>query len=111
LILTQWKDDESAKKFMQLRYELWRLMDKKYQQSFKNVAYEEIDITKDEKALLTKKTIQQDEQQQDFTAFVSVRGSYLFECTLIGGYSDRKVKKIILQIWKIIESEKKKEAR
>ena len=107
----QWKADESAKEFMQLRYELWRLTDKKYQKFLKKVVYGDIDITKDEKALLTRKTIQQGEQKQDVTTFMSARGKYLFECTLIGGYSDSTVKKLILQIWKIIESEKKKGPR
>ena len=111
LTLMQWADDESAKKFMQLRYELWRLTDKAYQQYVKKVVYEEIDITKDERALLTRKTIQQGEQKQDVTTFVSVRGNYVFECTLIGDYTDSKVKKLILQIWKIIESEEKKGKR
>ena len=103
LTLMQWKDDESAKKFMQLRYELWRLTDKEYQQFLKKVAYEDIDIAKDEKALLARKTIQQGEQTQDVTTFISARGKYLFECTLIGRYKDGEVKKLILQIWKIIE--------
>ena len=111
LTLMQWTDPEYANKFMQLRYELWRLTDKAYQQYIKKVVYEEIDITKDEKALLTRKTIQQGEQQQDVTTFISARGKYLFECTLIGRYKDGEVKKLILQIWKIIESEEKKGTR
>jgi hypothetical protein len=84
---------------------LWRLKDKKYQQYLKEVVYVEIDVTKDERALLTRKTIEQAEQRHDATIFVSARGNYLFECTLIGTYRDKKVKKLILQIWKIIESE------
>lgn len=111
LTLMQWTDPEYAKRFMKLRYGLWRLTDKAYQQYIKKVVYEEIDITKDERALLTRKTIQQGEQKQDVTTFVSARGNYLFECTLIGDYTDSKVKKLILQIWKIIESEEKKGKR
>jgi hypothetical protein len=111
LTLMQWVDDESAKHFMQLRYELWRLTDEEYKKFIKKVVYEEIDITKDEKALLTRKTIQQGGQKQDVTTFVSARGEYLFECTLIGEFTDREVQKLTLQIWKIIESEEKKGTR
>jgi hypothetical protein len=111
LTLTQWTDGQSAQAFMKLRYELWRSTDKEYQQYIKKVVYEEIDITKDEKALLTRKTIQQGKQKQDVTTFVSARGTYFFECTLIDEYTDREVKKLILEIWKIIESEEKKGGR
>jgi hypothetical protein len=108
LMLTQWQDQEAAHMFMKVEDELWRLKDKEYQQFLKKVVYKEIDITKDEKALLTRKTIQQGKQKQDVTIFVAARGQYLFECTLIGGYTDREVKKLILEIWKIIKSEEKK---
>jgi hypothetical protein len=111
LMLTQWQDQVAAQKFMRIEDELWRLKDKEYQQFLKKVVYEEIDITKDEKALLTRKTIQQGERKQDVTIFVSAREQYLFECTLIGAYTDREVKTLILQIWKIIESEAKKGTR
>jgi hypothetical protein len=111
LILTQWKDRASAQKFMKVEDELWRLKDEKYQQYIKEVVYEELDITKDEKALLTRKTLKQGEQQQEVTTFVSAKKTYLFECTLLGGYEESKVRKLILQIWKIIESEEQKGAR
>lgn len=111
LMLTQWQDLEAAQKFMMVEDELWRLKDKAYQQYIKKVLYKEIDITKDEKALLTKKTIKQGDQQQDVTTFVSVRRNYLFECNLIGNYTDSEVEKFILQIWKIIKSEEKKGKR
>jgi hypothetical protein len=111
LTLMQWANPEYAEKFMNLRYELWHLTDKTYQQYIKKVVYEEIYIRKDERALLTRKTIQQGKQKQDVTTFVSAKGKYLFECTLIGEYSDSTVKKLILQIWKIIESEKKRGIR
>ena len=111
LMLTQWRDQESAQEFMRVEDELWRLKDKEYQQYIKKVVYEEINITNDERALLTRKTIQQGKQKQDVTTFVSARETYLFECTLIGCYTDREVKKLILQIWKIIESEVKKGVR
>jgi hypothetical protein len=108
LTLMQWTDSESAQEFMKLRYELWRLTDKEYQQYIRKVVYEEIDLTKNEKALLTRKTIQQSKQKQDVTTFISARDKYLFECTLIGDYRKSDVKKLILQIWKIIDSEEKK---
>ncbi|MEJ2067393.1 MAG: hypothetical protein P8Y09_05490 [Deltaproteobacteria bacterium] len=111
LMLTQWQDQEAAQQFMGIEDEVWRLKDKAYQQYITKVAYKEIDITKDEKALLTRKTLKQREQTQDVTIFVSARGKYLFECTLIGGYTDSEVKKLILEIWKIIESEEKKGIR
>ena len=107
LMLTQWKDPASAQAFVEVEKELWRLKDEKYQQYLKEVVYEAIDIAKDEQALLTRKQIEQAGQRHDATTFVSTRGNYLFECTLIGDYKDKKVKKFILQIWKIIESEKK----
>jgi len=107
LMLTQWKDPSSAQAFVKVEEELWRLKDKKYQQYLKEVVYEEIDVAKDEQALLTRKTIEQTGQRHDATTFVSARGNYLFECTLIGTYKDKKVKKLILQIWKIIESEER----
>jgi hypothetical protein len=110
LMLTQWQDQEAARKFIKVEDELWRLKDKEYQQFLKKVVYEEIDIAEDEKALLTRKTIQQGEQKQAVTTFVSARGKYLFECTLIGDFTDREVKKLILQIWDVIESEEKKGA-
>lgn len=107
LMLTQWQDPASAQAFMKVEEELWRLKDKQYQQYITKVVYEEIDVAKDEKALLTQKTIEQAGQRHDATTFVSARGNYLFECTLIGNYKDSAVKKLILQIWKIIESEEK----
>jgi len=110
-MLTQWLDHEAAQMFMKVEDELWRLKDKEYEQFLKKVVYKAIDITKDEKALLTRKTIQQGEQKQDVTTFISAREQYLFECTLIGAYTDREVKTLILQIWKIIESEEKKGTR
>jgi hypothetical protein len=109
LMLTQWQDQEAAQQFMRIEDELWRLKDEAYKKNITKVVYKEIDITKDEKALLTRKKIQQGEQKKNVTTFVAARGNYLFECTLIGGYSDSKVKKLILQIWEIIESEEKKE--
>jgi hypothetical protein len=111
LVLTQWRDHEAAKKFMRMRDELWRLTDEKYKSHIKNVDYEELEIAKDEKALLTRKTIEQAGQKQDITTFVSARKSYLFECTLIGTYNDSDVQKLVLQIWKIVESEEKKGMR
>jgi hypothetical protein len=111
LMLTQWQDQEAAQQFMGIEDEVWRLKDKAYEQYITKVAYKEIDITKDEKALLTRKTLKQREQTQNVTIFVSARGKYLFECTLIGGYADSELKKLILEIWKIIESEEKKGAR
>ncbi|MBN1253675.1 MAG: hypothetical protein JXA50_00160 [Deltaproteobacteria bacterium] len=111
LILTQWQDHESAKQFIQIEQELWRFKDKAYQEYIKRVVYEEIDVANDEKALLTRKTLAQAGQKQDVTTFVSARKNTFFECTLIGDYNDREVKKLILQIWKHIESEEKKEAR
>lgn len=111
LMLTQWKDRESAQAFMKVENELWRLKDEKYKQYIKKVVYKEIDVVKDEKALLTRKTLKQAEQKQEATTFVSARKNYFFECTLIGGYTDSEVKKLILQIWKIVESEEKKGVR
>jgi hypothetical protein len=111
LTLTQWRDPEAAKNFMQVRDELLRLTDERYQSHIKNVNYEELDIAKDEKALLTRKTIEQSEQQQDITMFICARKDYFFECTLMGNYESNEVKKLILQIWKIVESEAKKGQR
>jgi hypothetical protein len=108
LTLTQWRDPESAKKFMQVRGELLRLTDEHYQSHIKSVTYKELDIAKDEKALLTRKTIEQGEQQQDITMFICARNAYFFECTLMGTYDDGEVKKLILQIWKIVEASTKK---
>ncbi len=111
LILTQWRDYESAKNFMKVRDELWHLTDEKYQSYIKNVKYEELGIAKGEKALLTRKTIEQAGQKVDVTTFVSARKNYFSECTLIGTYNDSEVQKLILQIWKIVESEEKKVTR
>jgi hypothetical protein len=111
LVLTQWRDSESAENFMKVRDELWRLTDEKYQSHIKNVTYEPLDIGEGEKALLTRKTIEQGGQKQDVTTFISVRKEYFFECTLMGNYDDSEVKKLVLQIWKIVEAEQKKGAR
>ncbi len=111
LILTQWRDQRSAEKFMKVRDDLWRLTDEKYRSYIKNVAYESLDIGEGEKALITRKTIEQGGQKQDVTSFVSARKAYFFECTLMGTYENSEVKKLILQIWKIIESEAKKGQR
>jgi hypothetical protein len=111
LILTQWRDPESAKNFMQLRHELWRMTDEQYQSHIKNVAYEELAIAKGEKALLSRKTIEQSGQKQDVTTFVSARETYFFECTLMGSYGQNEVKKLVLQIWKIVEAGIKQGAR
>jgi hypothetical protein len=112
LMLTQWKDQESASNFMKIRNELWHLTDEAYPSLIKNVLYKEVDIAKDEKALLTRKTLEQGEQKPKITtSFISSRKHYLFECNLIGDYTETEVQKLILQIWKIIESEGKKGAR
>ena len=107
LMLTQWRDPASAQGFMKVEEELWRQKDEKYKRYIKKVEYNEINISKDEQALLTRKTIEQAGQRHDATIFVSTRGNYLFECTLIGDYKNSAVKKLILQIWKIIESVEK----
>jgi hypothetical protein len=108
LVLTQWRDLASAKNFMAVRDELWRLTDEKYRSYIKDVTYEQLDIGAGEKALLTRKTIEQGGRKQDVTTFISVRKDYFFECTLMGTYESSEVKKLILQIWKIVESEDKK---
>ena len=107
LTLTQWTDPEAAKKFMNLRYELWRLTDEKDPSLIIDVQYQEIDLLKDEKALLTRKTLGQDEKKYPTTSFLSSRKNYVFECNFIGNYNDQEIKKLILQIWKIIKSEDK----
>jgi len=111
LTLTQWRDDGSAKNFMQVRYELLHLTDEQYRSHIKNVNYEELDIGEGEKVLLTRKTLEQSGQRQDITMFISARKAYFFECTLMGTYESSEVKKLILQIWKIVESEAKKGTR
>ena len=111
ITFTQWTDHESAKNFMNLRYELWRLTDEKDPNLILDVQYQEIDLIKEEKALLTRKTLGQDEQKYPTISFLSSRKNYVFECNLIGNYNDQEVKKLILQIWKIIESEEKKGKR
>jgi len=111
LTLTQWRDHGSAKNFMQVRYELWHLTDDEYRGHLKNVNYEELDIGEGEKVLLTRKTLEQSGQRRDITMFISARKAYFFECTLMGAYESSEVKKLILQIWKIVESEVKKGQR
>jgi hypothetical protein len=111
LTISQWRDHESAKNFMQVRDELWRLTNEQYQSHIKNLTYEELDLAKGEKALLTRKTFEQSGQKQDVITFLSVRKEFFFECTLMGSYEDGEVKKLILQIWKIVESEVKKGQR
>jgi hypothetical protein len=108
LILTQWRDRKSAHGFMQVEGELWRLKDEEYKKYVREVDYKDIDVGEGEKALVTRKTIEQNGQKQDVTSFVSARKVYFFECTLMGTYENSDVKKLILQIWKIVESEVKK---
>ena len=84
------------------------MTDEQYRSHIKNVDYEELDIGEDEKALLTRKTLEQSGQKQDITMFVSARKAYFFECTLMGNYERQRGEEIILQIWKIVESEAKK---
>jgi hypothetical protein len=111
LILTQWRDEKSAERFMQVEGELWRLKDEEYKKYIKEVDYKDIEIAPGEKALVTRKTLEQGGQKQDVTSFVSARKAYFFECTLMGNYESSEVKKLILQIWKIVESEAKKGTR
>jgi len=111
LILTQWRDQKSAERFMQVEGELWRLKDEEYKKYIKEVDYKDIEIASGEKALVTRKTLEQGGQKQDVTSFVSARKAYFFECTLMGNYESSEVKKLILQIWKIVESEAKKVQR
>jgi hypothetical protein len=108
LILTQWRDNDAAKRFMTIAGELWRLKDKEYKQYITAVDYEELDITTGEKALVTRKTISQAGQKQAVTTFISARKDYFFECTLLGTFPDNELKKLIVQIWKIIEPFTKK---
>ena len=108
LILTQWQNNEAAKRFMVIAGELWRLKDKEYQQYITAVDYAELDIADGDKALVTRKTISQAGQKQAVTTFISARKDYFFECTLLGTLPDNEVKKLIVQIWKIIESFTKK---
>jgi hypothetical protein len=96
---------------MKVRDELWHLTDGKYQSYIKNVQYEALDIAEGDKALLTRKTLEQSGQKQDVTTFISARKDYFFECTLMGSYEGSEVKKLILQIWKIVEAEAKKGKR
>jgi hypothetical protein len=111
LILTQWRDNEAAKRFMTIAGELWRLKDKEYKQYITAVDYEELDITTGEKALVTRKTISQAGQKQEVSTFISTRKDYFFECTLLGTLPDKEVKKLIVQAWKIIEPFTKKASR
>jgi hypothetical protein len=111
LILTQWRDQKSAQRFMQVEDELWRLKDEEYKKYIKEVDYKDINIAEGEKALVTRKTIEQGNQKLDVTTFISARKDCFFECTLTGSYNDSEVKKLILQIWKIVESEAKKGMR
>jgi len=111
MILTQWRDQKSAERFMQVEGELWRLKDEEYKKYIKEVDYKDIEIASGEKALVTRKTLEQGGQKQDVTSFVSARKAYFFECTLMGNYESSEVKKLILQIWKIVESEAKKGQR
>jgi len=111
LILTQWQDQKSAFRFMQVEGEVWRLKDEEYKKYIKEVDYKDIEIAEGEKALVTRKTIEQGGQKQDVTSFVSARQAYFFECTLMGNYGNSEVKKLVLQIWKIVESEIKKGMR
>jgi len=111
LVLAQWRDGDAAKNFMKMRNELWRLTDEKYRGYLKNVAYESLDTGEGEQVLLTRKTIEQGSQKQDVTTFISARNAYFFECTLMGNYENDEAKKLVVQIWKIIESEAKKVQR
>jgi len=111
LILTQWRDQKSAQRFMQVESELWRLKDEEYKKYVKEVDYKDIDIAEGEKTLVTRKTIEQGGQKRDVTTFISARKDYFFECTLMGSYNDSEVRKLILQIWKIVEAEAKKGMR
>jgi hypothetical protein len=111
LIITQWRDDESAKRFMGVEQESWRLKDKEYKQNIKDVTYTEIEIEKGEKASLTRRTLEQSGHKLDVTTFISARKNYFFECNLIGKYEDDEVKKFVSQIWKIVEAEVKKGTR
>jgi hypothetical protein len=108
LTLTQWRNHESAKNFMKVRDELWRLTDAKYKQNITAADYVELAIAADEKALVTRKTISQAGQKKAVTIFISARKDYFFECTLHGIYNDNEVKKLIVQVWKIIEPFTKK---
>jgi heme-degrading monooxygenase HmoA len=112
LMLTRWEDQESASNFMKIRNEQWHLTDEAYPSLIKNVLYKEVDIAEDEKALLTRKTLEQGEEKPKITtSFISSRKHYLFECNLIGDYTETEVQKLILQIWRIIESEEQKGVR
>jgi hypothetical protein len=108
LILTQWRDGKSAERFMEVEGKIWRSKDNAYKQYIKELDYKDLEITAGEKALVTRKTIEQGGQRQDVTSFVSARNAYFFECTLIGTYDDGEVRKLILQIWKTVESSTKK---
>jgi hypothetical protein len=111
LIFTQWRDQKSAEHFMQVEGELWRVKDEEYKKYIKEVDYKDIEITAGEKALVARKTLEHGGQKQEVTSFVSARKAYFFECTLMGNYEISEVKKLILQIWKIVESEAKKVQR
>ncbi len=111
LIFTQWRDQKSAEHFMQVEGELWRVKDEEYKKYIKEVDYKDIEIAAGEKALVTRKTLEHGGQKQEVTSFVSARKAYFFECTLMGNYEISEVKKLILQIWKIVESEAKKVQR
>jgi hypothetical protein len=112
LILTQWQDNEAAKRFMAIAGELWRLKDKEYKQYITAVDYEELDIAADEKAQVTRKMIAPvGQQKQALTTFISARKDYFFECTLLGSIPGNEVKKLIVQLWKIIEPFTRKGSR
>ncbi len=108
LMLTQWVDHTAADGFKKVEQDLWRLKDKEFQKFLKNVDYGEITVSRDEKAFLSRKVIDYGGQQYEATTFVTSRGDYLIECTLIGSYTDKEIKGIITQIWKAVERAKKK---
>ncbi|MFH2145355.1 MAG: hypothetical protein ABII75_04905 [Candidatus Omnitrophota bacterium] len=105
LVVMQFADDESANSFLTAEKEVMRAKDKVFEEYIKKIAYEDMAITKDEQAFISRKLVVKEAQNQLVTVIMSARKKYLIECNFLHGeYSNEELKNTILGLWKILSN-------
>jgi hypothetical protein len=107
LAVMQWKTHGSAARFMKVENELLRLKDKTPAYGVVQSTYRFIPITKSEKALICRKTLQRRGRKHQLTTFVAVRKTCLLEGNFLARiYEDQTLRGIIADIWKAVQEGK-----
>lgn len=108
LVVSAWRDEQTARLFAEGEGEAWRERDEEYRKHIRGVEYRDIEVAKGERGFWIKKRIEQEGETREVTTLLATRGVWSIECTLMGGYEEREIKSLLQQIWKAIEGETKR---